>query len=215
METTITKSASDDSCSSPDQSRCYEALADLLEYPNTAWCSLSKPGTGLVSDVSPEISDAFINFQTGVRTLSLSELQELYTRTFDLNPVCALDIGYHLFGENYKRGLFLANLRETEATFDLGQEHQLPDYLPVLLRLLTKLDDEELRGALIVDCMIPALEKMLKTLSEGDNPYRHLIMAVRTVLNSEAGAYPATIQRAHLPILQAPAFGAERNTELF
>ena len=106
--------------------------------------------------------------------------RKLYTRTFDLSPVCALDIGYHLFGENYKRGVFLANLRETEAPFDLGQEHQLPDYLPVLLRLLTKLDDEELRGALIVDCMIPALEKMLKTLSEGENPYRHLIAAVNT-----------------------------------
>jgi nitrate reductase assembly molybdenum cofactor insertion protein NarJ len=97
----------------------------------------------------------------------------------------------------------------------LGQEHQLPDYLPVLLRLLTKLDDEELRSALIVDCMIPALEKMLKTLSEGENPYRHLIAAVNTVLNSEAGAYPATIQRAHLPILQAAAFSAETNTDLF
>ena len=193
--------------------RIHEALAELLEYPSLKVdiesCS------ELICNEPANVANGFAEFRASVAGLSLNELQELYTRTFDLNPVCALDIGYHLFGENYKRGVFLANLRETEAPFNLGQEHQLPDYLPVLLRLLTKLDDEELRSALIVDCMIPALEKMLKTLSEGDNPYRHLIAAVRTVLKSEAGAYPATIQRAHLPILQAASFSAETNTDLF
>jgi nitrate reductase delta subunit len=193
----------------------YDSLADLLDYPRTECPSLIESCGELVVNESSESSDAFTNFRDTVMPLSLSELQELYTRTFDLSPVCALDIGYHLFGENYKRGVFLANLRETEAPFDLGQEHQLPDYLPVLLRLLTKLDDEELRSALIVDCMIPALEKMLKTLSEGENPYRYLIAAVTTVLKSEAGAYPATIQRAHLPVLQAASFSAETNTDLF
>jgi len=192
----------------------YEDLAALLDYPSQGWRLLIESCGELVANERADSSAALANFRETVITLSLSELQELYTRTFDLSPVCALDIGYHLFGENYKRGVFLANLRETEAPFDLGQEHQLPDYLPVLLRLLTKLDDEELRSALIVDCMIPALEKMLKTLSESENPYRHLIAAVNTKLKSEAGAYPATIQRAHLPILQAAAF-SETNTDLF
>ena len=187
----------------------YQTLADLLDYPNDRWTALVESVRGFAND-----SDSFAKFIAAVDSLSLCELQELYTRTFDLSPVCALEIGYHLFGENYKRGVFLANLRETESPFDLGQEHQLPDYLPVLLRLLTKLDHVELRGALIVDCMIPALEKMLKTLSQGENPYRHLIAAVNESLKSEAGAYPATIQRAHLPILQAAAF-SETNSDLF
>lgn len=192
----------------------YDSLAGLLDYPVADWQSRCDECKELLTGESESFVSQFALFASEIERLSLSELQELYTRTFDLSPVCALDIGYHLFGENYKRGVFLANLRETEAPFDLGQEHQLPDYLPVLLRLLTKLDDEELRSALIVDCMIPALEKMLKTLSEGENPYRHLIAAVNTKLKSEAGAYPATIQRAHLPILQAAAF-SETNTDLF
>jgi nitrate reductase delta subunit len=192
----------------------YENLADLLDYPVADWQSRCDECKELLTAERESLVRQFSLFASETQRLSLSELQELYTRTFDLSPVCALDIGYHLFGENYKRGVFLANLRETEAPFDLGQEHQLPDYLPVLLRLLTKLDDEELRSALIVDCMIPALEKMLKTLGEGENPYRHLIAAVNTKLKSEAGAYPATVQRAHLPILQAAAF-SETNTDLF
>ena len=191
-----------------------EVLADLLDYPVADWQSRCDECKELLTAESESFASQFSLFASETERLSLSDLQELYTRTFDLSPVCALDIGYHLFGENYKRGVFLANLRETEAPFDLGQEHQLPDYLPVLLRLLTKLDDEELRSALIVDCMIPALEKMLKTLGEGENPYRHLIAGVNSKLKSEAGAYPATIQRAHLPILQAAAF-SETNTDLF
>jgi nitrate reductase molybdenum cofactor assembly chaperone len=184
----------------------YEALAELLEYPSLKLdiesCS------AVICNEPANVTNSFAEFRASTAALSLNELQELYTRTFDLSPVCALDIGYHLFGENYKRGVFLANLRETEAPFDLGQEHQLPDYLPVLLRLLTKLDDEELRSALIVDCMIPALEKMLKTLSEGENPYRHLIELVRLVLHSEPGVALQQSQvrrvraRASLPVFQ-------------
>jgi nitrate reductase assembly molybdenum cofactor insertion protein NarJ len=56
--------------------------------------------------------------------------------------------------------------------------------------------------------MIPALEKMLKTLGEGENPYRHLIAAVRTTLQSEIivdSSEPAACafkMRASLPVFQ-------------
>lgn len=175
----------------------YDELADLLEYPNSVWDSKMSTGAD---------NYTLIEFRSGIATLTLSELQELYTRTFDLNPVCALEVGYHLFGENYKRGEFLAHLRETEAPFDLGQEHQLPDYLPVLLRLLAKLDDKDLRASLISECLIPALEKMLKPLSEGENPYRHLIAAVNAVLRSEVPTQVATPRRAYLPVLDDTGF---------
>ena len=185
----------------------HESLADLLDYPGLNCGSLIELCAQLVAE-RHEISEPFFEFREETKALSLSSLQELYTRTFDLNPVCSLDIGYHLFGENYKRGIFLANLRETETPFDLGQEQQLPDYLPVLLRLLPKLEDEELRSALIVDCINPALEKMLEKLSEGENPYRHLIELVRLVLHSEPSVALQDSQvrrvraRASLPVLE-------------
>lgn len=187
-----------------NHSRSYNALANLLDYPGADWSRQIE----LMSAELTEEANAFAQFGANIANLSLAELQELYTRTFDLSPVCALDIGYHLFGENYKRGVFLANLRETEAPFDLGQEHQLPDYLPVLLRLVARLGDDELRASLIAECLIPALEKMQKALGEGDNPYRHLLETVRTTLQSEVGvdssepAERAFFRRANLPVLQ-------------
>src|SRR5512144_3081922 len=140
----------------------YHKLADLLQYPNSNW------GSRIMYRADNE---GLTEFRSVVDALTLADLQELYTRTFDLNPVCALEIGYHLFGENYKRGQFLANLRETEAPFDLGQQHQLPDYLPVLLRLLTKLEHDELRSSLISECLVPALNKMLTSVKDTENPY--------------------------------------------
>lgn len=178
-----------------DGASALPAIADLLDYPGSDW-----PGKMSVC------ADAANDFCRVVEKVSLSDLQELYTRTFDLNPVCALEVGYHLFGENYKRGEFLANLRETEAPFDLGQQNQLPDYLPVLLRLLTKLDDVELRSSLIGECLIPALDKMLRPLKESDNPYRFLLEAVRATLQTEVPLVTTEVRRfnlrANLPVLQ-------------
>ncbi|HAF14120.1 MAG TPA: hypothetical protein DCK93_12660 [Blastocatellia bacterium] len=187
-----------------NHSRSYNALANLLDYPGADWSRQIE----LMSAELTEEANAFAQFRAGIANLSLAELQELYTRTFDLSPVCALEIGYHLFGENYKRGIFLANLRETEAPFDLGQEHQLPDYLPVLLRLLTKLADEELRESLIGECLLPALAKMLVAFGDGENPYRHLVEVVRATLRAEVSvdsdefAERAFCKRASLPVFQ-------------
>jgi len=183
----------------------YEKFARLLEYPGEDWTA---PLTGMQG------SAAFEKFLAGIRSTSLSDLQELYTRTFDLNPVCALEIGYHLFGENYKRGEFLAHLRETEASFELGQDEQLPDYLPVLLRLLTKLEEEELRLSLITECLIPGIEKIRRGLKETDNPYRHLLEAVKETLQSEAPVIvpsaPQSFMRASLPVIDAATIEARK-----
>jgi nitrate reductase delta subunit len=160
-------------------------LADLLEYPDEEWARQLELCQRLVAGEGSEIAAAFLGFYRKVCGLSVSALQELYTRTFDLNPVCTLEVGYHLFGENYKRGIFLARLRETESRYYLGQEQQLPDYLPVLLRLLVKLDDDELRRDLITECLIPAVDKMKEALSHGESPYADLIGIVGAELKLE------------------------------
>ena len=196
-------------------------LADLLEYPAESWrARVDSPSA------FSEENGALAEFLAAVDLLSLTQLQELYTRTFDLNPVCALEIGYHLFGENYKRGEFLANLRETEAPFDLGQKDQLPDYLPVLLRLLTKSTDEELKTSLIAECMLPAIAKMLKSFNDNDNPYQYLLKALQNTLLAQPGVESAVVRRqvatvrTSLPVLtndplnNTNVFEAERLSEL-
>ena len=163
----------------------YEVLASLLEYPGEDWSDRVERCKQWLTIQEPEVAVQFVGFRRKVRALTIAQLQEVYTQTFDLNPVCTLDIGYHLFGENYKRGELLANLRETEAPYELGQANQLPDYLPVLLRLLVKIEDQELRTALIAEVMIPALDKMLQAFGDGENPFRDLIEVIGKALRNE------------------------------
>lgn len=174
-----------------DTCEILDALADLLEYPDAGWAERSDACRYLLNSEDPELAEAFRGFRTGVEGLSLSELQELYTRTFDLNPVCTPEVGYHLFGDTYKRGLFLARLRETEEPYALGQRRQLPDYLPVMLRLAGRLEDEELRAALVRDCLLPATEKMSEALSKAQSPYAALLGAMRAALTRRVAAAPA------------------------
>ncbi len=158
------------------------ALADLLEYPGADWSQRLEMTVASLGD------GALAGFSRQIETLPLATLQETYTLTFDLNPVAALEIGYHLFGENYKRGLFLAQLRETEEQYALDEQRQLPDYLPTLLRLLTRLDDRELREDLIAECLLPAIGKMKTVLKSKENLYAPLVEAVEARLKAEAPA---------------------------
>jgi nitrate reductase delta subunit len=155
------------------------ALADLLEYPGEDWPRRLAASRASLND------DALAEFSRQTESLPLAALQETYTLTFDLNPVASLEIGYHLFGENYKRGLFLAQLRETEAQYALDEQRQLPDYLPILLRLLTRLDDRELREDLIAECLLPATGKMKTALKSKENLYAPLVEAVEARLKTE------------------------------
>lgn len=165
-----------------DDREIFDALGDLLEYPCADWAERFDACRRLLHAGRPEIASAFRGFGRGVAGLRLSELQELYTRTFDLNPVCTPEVGYHLFGDTYKRGLFLARLRETEEPYSLGQERQLPDYLPVMLRLVGRLADTELRSALVGECLLPATAKMLDALRKAGSPYADLVRAAGAAL---------------------------------
>lgn len=160
-------------------------FADILEYPDEAWHGrLESLGSGLHTDGAA--TEHFAEFCAKTTGMSLIELQELYAQSFDLNPNCALEIGYHLFGEDYKRGAFLANLRETEDGFDLGQEQQLPDYLPVLLRLLVNVDDDELRGSLAGHCIVPGMKKIIGAFKQ-ENPFVDLLKAVLAAVEKALG----------------------------
>ncbi|MBK9215992.1 MAG: hypothetical protein IPM59_10405 [Chloracidobacterium sp.] len=172
--------ASADFFLSRDSVRLPASFADIFEYPGDDWPQRVAALSAALSGTSCRY-DSFERFCLKIGSMSLIELQELYAQSFDLNPNCALEIGYHLFGEDYKRGAFLANLREAESAFELGQERQLPDYLPVLLRLLVYLEDDELRGSLAGYCLIPGLRKVAAALKE-HNPFAQLVSALLSTL---------------------------------
>lgn len=137
-------------------------LADLLRYPD-------KPFVARTGD-SAEVAE----FLDEVGHVSLDGMEEIYTWTFDLNPVATQEIGWHLWGEQYERGRFLAELRALQTDLGIIAVTELPDHLTILLDTLARIPDPRPLSTKIT----PALTKISAVLEEQGNPYRHLIRAV-------------------------------------
>ena len=116
-------------------------------------------------------------FAKELKVLSLSEQEELYTRTLDLSPLSAPYVGYHVWGESYKRGEFMAALSKEMKLYEIDLEGELPDHLLPVLRYLhaTPTPMPELMS--ILD---QSLNSMIKSLKKGEdnNPYLHLFKAL-------------------------------------
>jgi len=88
-------------------------------------------------------------------------MQELFTRSFDVQAATTLDIGYVLFGDDYKRGEMLANLNREQCAAKIDCGTELADYLPNLLRLMAAHEDEDLIHDLAQEILAPALRQMI------------------------------------------------------
>ena len=101
---------------------------------------------------------AFRAFLEGTAPASL---EEVYSGFFDLNPLCHPYVGYHLFGETYKRSVFLLELKQRYHSLGFAFDPaELPDRLSVMLRFLAACRDDALRNELIDDAVLPALGRM-------------------------------------------------------
>ncbi len=158
-----------------------ESLGALLAYPDGTFGErLAACGRKLAAGPS-EASLAFESFRALVAGKDIRELEELYTRTFDMNPACSLEVGWHLFGEQYERGAFLVRMRGHMRRLGVAEDHELPDHLSHALAVASRMEAEEARG-FEAESVSPAVLKIIEGLGEGDNPYRHLLRAVSALL---------------------------------
>lgn len=152
----------------------YSALADLLDYPGARLPSRA----AACAESAGAAEDALKPFAESLRGLSQGEMEELYTRTFDLQPESCLYIGHHLFGEDWRRGMFMARLnhRYAERSFSSGAES--PDWLPAVLRFLDAEPSGPETEELLRECVIPAAARLLRILDEKANPYAAVLRAL-------------------------------------
>ncbi len=166
----------------------YRLFADLLSCPTASLPARTREGAFLLESADGDAADLVHRFGDFLEETPPGRLEEIYTGTFDLQPVCCPYVGYHLFGEHYRRGIFMARLREhyRDHSFPAGKE--LPDHIVVLLRYLAGGRDEETDRDLVTECLLPAAEKMVKEFADGTNPYRRILVALVRVLRREAGS---------------------------
>lgn len=169
-------------------------FAQLLDYPRGDLTGVASQGAALVAGRSPEAADILNEFESFVRHTPLQQMEEIYTGVFDLDATCHPYIGYHLFGESYKRSAFLLGLKERYRPYNVAYGVELPDHLAVILRYLALNEDWAECQEMITEGLHPALHQMLHHQDdeppEPDIPrqtppgeeYRHLLAALRQVL---------------------------------
>lgn len=167
----------------------YLALARLLTYPDERYAQFAQGVPEILAELKP--------FSASVEGLSQTELQELFTRTFDLNPTCTLEVGWHLYGEEYARGAFMVSMREQMRRLSVEELGELPDHLTHLLLLVDALEPEE-RTEFISLYLLPAVRKMAKALEGKENPYGVVVKTVEAVLDRTPGVEaPPEEQKAY------------------
>ena len=144
----------------------YRQFARLFSFPSADFETDIKAVDAYFKEKSPSTSASLAPFVSYALS-HIHDMHELYIRTFDVQSITTLDIGYVLFGDDYKRGELLSNLnREVkENQIDTGTE--LSDNLATALRLLSVWKDEALRVEFAGVILFPALIKMRQEFEVG------------------------------------------------
>lgn len=184
----------------------YDSLAAILRYPEGDY----HRAVLAASEAFPEELSDFADFATEATPI---ELEDLYIRTFDIHAICFLEVGYVLFGEDYKRGHLLVKLHEVLNEFGIDPRGELADHLPTLLDLLPKLRAArpEEAGALVEKLILPALVKMLDGFADKGNVFAGPLQAVRSILRRDYPECAEAADKAPRNIINLPAY---RNNEM-
>ena len=157
----------------------YETLADLFFYPqNEEYKNNIKNIHSYLSKDIPEAANAMQPFIDFIEVATIQEMQELFLRSFDLQAITTLDIGFVLFGEDYKRGKLLVHLNKEHSEAGNICHTELSDHLPNVLNLIAKMKDIEIRDEIASRLVMPAVDKMISefsfetTLSESASKWR-------------------------------------------
>ena len=158
-----------------------EEFGEILSYPGENYLREVDACRNAVAEIDAEAAQYLTDFSARTDGLAVEELQELYVQTFDLNPVCALEVGWQLYGDNYDRGNFLVKMRQELGRYGVPENIELPDHLCHVLPLLACMEAEA-AGNFGKASVIPALNKMLAAFEGKNCPYENVLKALSRIL---------------------------------
>ena len=170
-----------------------DLVAVSLEYPAAQTAALARRAAERAAGDHIALSRALWDLAVWLETAPLGQAEERYTTLFDLSPVCTLHVGYQVFGDTYQRGAFIANLAGELRRAGVAKGEDLPDFLPSVLRLLSRVTPEEAEPLLSL-VVGPALAKMSQALTGSKSPWSDVVRALPGLLGGSdacCGADPS------------------------
>ena len=168
----------------------YSILAGLFDYPDQKTDDLLNLTRDILQEQYPMALDPYLQFEETIRGMDLHSREEYFINTFEVEALISMDLGYILFGEDYKRGNFLAMMQQEqiEAGNNLGSE--LADHLPNVLRLLPLMSEQEVAEELAYSIMLPAIREILKKFENTANVYQYAFETVLKVMETDFSGLP-------------------------
>ena len=160
----------------------FAALGRLLEYPGEDFQTCLEEALQCAREAGPRVAECIEAFWADAARLSAENARELYTRSFDLAPVCVPYVSVHILGaESFKRAELMTGLKAAyeRAGCDCGTE--LPDHIALVLQYGPRLEPEEWAD-LSTLVLAPAVEKMNTALQDANSPWRHVMRGVQQAL---------------------------------
>lgn len=163
---------------------CRE-LAILLCHPQADY--LSVLNNLINSSLNKKSAKYLCAFRDAIADLSPFELQELYTRTFDLNPMCSPALSVHLFGvESFKRSHLMVGLLDMYRIADYPVSGESADHMSTVVRFLP-LAESDAREEVAQFILLPGMAKIAEFLDSKSSPFSYLMKATISIIAAETG----------------------------
>ena len=177
--------------------KVMNAFSRLLSYPDQHTAQAAELLYIVSRGEIDEAADEMSQFGTFLEQHEPWQIEEAFTSTFDVNPTCALEVGWHLFGEEYARGMFLVRMREELRKYNLSESVELPDHISHVLAVVGAMPADK-AATFVRLCVQPAVEKMNEALSGKDTPYRHVVSCLTAVISNTWGVGKSTAEHDRL-----------------
>jgi len=160
----------------------YVLLGNLLRYPKGALSAQAAAAEASLETACPEARRALLRFRDAIAPLDTDALEECYTRTFDVTPLCVPYLSVYLFGEDsFKRSELMMGLMSAYERAGWKLHGELPDHVAIVLQFAPHFDPGEWEE-LVEWCLLGPAARMAAHLEKKENPYGHLLRAVHCVL---------------------------------
>ena len=168
----------------------YSILAGLFDYPDQKTDDLIRLTSDILYANYPAATNTFLQFQQTILGLDLHSREEYFINTFEVEALISMDLGYILFGEDYKRGNFLAMMQQEQISADNDLGSELADHLPNVMRLLPLMSEQEVAEELAYSIILPAIREILKKFENTDNVYQYAFETVLKVMETDFSGLP-------------------------
>lgn len=166
----------------------YHDFAILVSYPGPDLFRALDAAIQALAHKFPESAAMLEKFRDSTAPLTNGALEEMYIQTFEMRAESAPYVGHQIFGEDWRRGIFMAGLRDRYRALGISEGLELPDHLSTVLRCLEVQEIGE-KDELIGDCIIPAVRKILQAI-EGEGPYSQVLNALLLCLPPPLSSEP-------------------------